>query len=237
MPATPLSDSPSFAIAEPERPSLAVAGGSALFPVRRIYCVGRNYADHAREMGHDPTREPPFFFMKPADAVLADGMPVPYPPGTANLHHEVELVVALGRQGRSVEPADALDLVFGYAVGNDLTRRDLQAAAKAKGQPWEVAKGFDHSAPISALKPALDIGHPAKGAITLAVNGQMRQQGDLADMTWSVPEIIAHLSRLFVLMPGDLIFTGTPAGVGPVGPGDVMEAAIEGVGSLTTKVV
>ncbi|QJE73227.1 fumarylacetoacetate hydrolase family protein [Aerophototrophica crusticola] len=225
-----------FVIPAPEQPSLAVAGSAARFPVRRIYCVGRNYAEHAREMGADPVREPPFFFMKPADAILPDGAEVPYPPGTDNLHHEVELVAALGAGGRDIDPAKALDLVWGYAVGNDLTRRDLQGQAKAAGKPWEVGKGFDHSAPVSPLRPVAEVGHPTSGLITLSVNGERRQTGDLSDMTWSVAEVIAHLSRLFHLHAGDLIFTGTPAGVGPVRREDVMVAEIAGIGTLTNRI-
>ena len=216
-------------------PTLPVSGG-APFPVRRIYCVGRNYAAHAREMGADPTREPPFFFMKPADAVIADAAVVPYPPATKNLHHEVELVVALGSGGRDVPVERALDLVFGYAVGLDMTRRDLQNEAKAAGKPWDMGKGFDHSAPCSALRRSAEIGHPAKGAVSLAVNGLMRQKGDLADLIWSVPETVAYLSTLVELAPGDLIFTGTPEGVGAVVPGDRLEAAIEGVGTLNVTI-
>lgn len=225
-----------FVIPAPKQPSLAVAGSAARFPVRRIYCVGRNYAEHAREMGADPVREPPFFFMKPADAILPDGAEVPYPPGTDNLHHEVELVAALGAGGRDIDPAKALDLVWGYAVGNDLTRRDLQGQAKAAGKPWEVGKGFDHSAPVSPLRPVAEVGHPTSGLITLSVNGERRQTGDLSDMTWSVAEVIAHLSRLFHLHAGDLIFTGTPAGVGPVRREDVMVAEIAGIGTLTNRI-
>lgn len=216
-------------------PTLPVSGG-ALFPVRRIYCVGRNYAAHAREMGADPTREPPFFFMKPADAVIADAAVVPYPPATKNLHHEVELVVALGSGGKDVPVERALDVVFGYAVGLDMTRRDLQNEAKAAGKPWDMSKGFDHSAPCSALRRVAEIGHPAKGAVSLAVNGRMRQKGDLADLIWSVPETVAYLSTLVELAPGDLIFTGTPEGVGAVVPGDRLEAAIEGVGTLNVTI-
>lgn len=226
-----------FVFPVPATPALPVQGGGRLFPVRRVFCVGKNYADHAREMGGDPTREPPFFFSKPADALVTGDAAVPYPPGTANLHHEVELVAALGQGGRDIPVERALDHVWGYAVGNDLTRRDLQAAAKSKGQPWDVAKGFDHSAPISPLRPAAEIGHPTRGAIRLLVNGTVRQQGDIADMIWSLPEVIAHLSRLFELKAGDLIFTGTPAGVGPVAAGDEMVAEIEGVGRLTTRIV
>lgn len=217
-------------------PTVAVAGSSEVFPVRRIYCVGRNYAAHAREMGADPDREPPFFFTKPADAIVANGSTVPYPPATRNYHHEIELVVAVGRGGSAIPAKSALDHVFGYAVGLDMTRRDLQAAAKQAGQPWDMAKGFDRSAPIGALQPAAAIGHPAQGAITLAVNGVLRQSGDLADMIWSVPETIACLSRLLELAPGDLIYTGTPEGVGAVVTGDRLEGAIEGVGRLTLTI-
>lgn len=213
-------------------PSVSVGGDEGRFPVRRVFCVGRNYAEHAREMGMDPTREPPFFFTKPADAVVCGGGEVPYPSRTENLHHEVELVVALGRGGRDIPQTAALQVVYGYAVGLDLTRRDLQAEARAQGRPWDTAKAFDRSAPISAIAPAARIGHPARGRIALAVNGAWRQQGDLGEMTWSVPEIIAELSTLFELAPGDLIFTGTPAGVGPLVRGDRAEAEIDGVGRL-----
>ena len=223
-------------IPAPVPPTVAVAGTAARFPVRRIWCVGRNYADHAREMGADPNREPPFFFAKPADAVVADGTEMPYPPATRDLHHEVELVVAVGRAARDLDPAAALDAVYGYAVGLDLTRRDLQGAAKAKGHPWDMGKGFDRSAPISAIRPAAAIGHVGSGTISLAVNGQVRQRGDLRDMVWSVPEVLAHLSRLVELAPGDLVFTGTPAGVGAVVPGDRLEAAVEGVGTLQVRI-
>lgn len=190
------------------------------FPVRRIYCVGRNYADHAREMGADPVREAPFFFSKPRDA-LAPGGAIPYPPATADLHHEVELVLALGRGGSDLTPEAAMACIWGAAVGIDFTRRDLQADAKAKGRPWDTAKGFDASAPIGLIRkgPA-----PQSGAITLSVNGEVRQSGDLADMIWASAEILSHLSALFELAPGDLVFTGTPAGVGAVGVGDVLHA-------------
>lgn len=224
-----------YVIERPRPVVLPVAGGG-LFPVRRIYCVGRNYAEHAREMGHD-AREPPFFFAKPADALVAEGGDVPYPTLTENLHHEIELVVALSRGGMSIAPEDALAHIYGYAVGIDLTRRDLQGVAKASGRPWDLAKGFDHSAPISAIQPASAIGHPARGAITLAVNGVERQRGDLADQIWTVPEIVAELSRAIALKPGDLIFTGTPSGVSSINRGDVIEGAIEGVGSLRTTIV
>jgi fumarylpyruvate hydrolase len=208
-------------------PSVAVAGTSARFPVHRIYCVGRNYADHVREMGND-LRDPPVFFMKPADAVVASGAAIPYPPGTVNLHHEVELVVAIGRGGRDLAPVDAAAHVFGYAVGNDLTRRDLQNAAKERRQPWDTSKGFDQSAPLAALPPAA-AGHPQRGRIWLSVNGVLRQEADLAEMIWDLPHILATLSQLFELRAGDLVFTGTPAGVGPLQPGDAVEAGIEGL--------
>lgn len=209
-----------------------VKGEAAAFPVRRIYCVGRNYADHAREMGGDPNREPPFFFGKPRDAAVPGGGDIAYPPATSDLHHEVELVVALGRGGRDIPVEAALDCVYGYAVGIDLTRRDLQAQAKSKGQPWETAKGFDRSAPVSPIVPAARIGHPAAGAIWLSVNGEVRQKGDLAQMTWRVEEILAHLSGLFELAPGDLVFTGTPAGVGALHRGDRVRCGVDGLGEL-----
>jgi fumarylpyruvate hydrolase len=216
-------------------PTVPVAGADALFPVRRIYCVGRNYAEHAREMGGNPEREPPFFFMKPADAILTGGR-MDYPPKTADLQHEVELVVALSRGGRDIPAAAALDCVFGYAVGLDMTRRDLQGELKAKGRSWEMGKAFDQSAPVSAVAPAERIGHPRRGAITLTVNSQSRQHGDLSDMIWPVAEIIANLSGYVTLLPGDLIFTGTPAGVGSVARGDRLEGRIEGVGSLSVTI-
>jgi fumarylpyruvate hydrolase len=226
-----------YVIDPPSVPTLPVDGDERRFPVRRIYCVGRNYAAHAREMGHDPDREPPFFFTKPADALVPDGARIPYPLATRDLHHEVELVVALGKGGADVSAAQAQDCIFGYAVGIDLTRRDLQGEAKKLARPWDVGKAFDQSAPCSALVPARAIGHPAKGRIRLAVNGSSRQDGDLAQMIWTTPEVIAHLSRLFTLAPGDLIFTGTPAGVGPVERGDVLEGEVEGVGRLRVEVV
>jgi fumarylpyruvate hydrolase len=226
----------SYEFAPPMAPSVEIAGASTRFPVHRIYCVGRNYAAHAREMGADPEREPPFFFSKPADAVVPNGAPVPYPPRTANLHHEIELVVAIGEGGRSIPVARALAHVFGYAVGNDLTRRDLQAAAKAQGQPWDTSKGFDHSAPITAIRRVADVGHPARGAIWLEVNGQPRQRADLCEMIWSVPEIVSELSALYELKPGDLVFTGTPAGVGPLVRGDSLVGGIEGLDTLRTTI-
>ena len=204
------------------RPTVAVAGTTALFPVRRIFCVGRNYPEHAREMGATDLRAPPFFFSKPADAVMANGSAVPFPSRTSDLHHEIELVVALGA-GRGI---------FGYAVGNDLTRRDVQTEMKKTGKPWDTAKGFDHSAPITPIAPAASIGHPARGRIWLEVNGELRQDGDIADMVWGVPEVIAELSTWFELMPGDLVFTGTPAGVGRLNPGDRVRGGVDGVGLL-----
>lgn len=221
----------------PAVPSVAVAGEDRRFPVRRIYCVGFNYAEHNREMGRDPTKEAPIFFSKPADAVLPDGADLPYPPRTANLHYEAELVVAIGTAGRRIAAAAAPAHVYGYAVGNDFTRRDLQAAAKDKGRPWDTAKGFDGSAGIGAIHPATSVGHPRRGRIWLTVNGAGRQQADLGDMIWDVPGIIAELSTFFELRPGDLIYTGTPAGVGAVRPGDVVVAGVEGLGTLTNRIV
>jgi fumarylpyruvate hydrolase len=213
-----------------------VAGGDLSYPVRRIYCVGRNYSEHTREMGFDPDREPPFFFTKPPDAVVENGATIPYALGTENLHHEIELVVAIGERGVNIERERALDHVYGYAVGIDMTRRDLQLAARDKGRPWDVGKAFDQSAPISALHRASEIGHPASGAIWLKVNDETRQNADLKDLIWPVPDVIAFLSKLFVLEPGDLIYTGTPAGVGPVKPGDRMLGAVEGVDEISITI-
>jgi fumarylpyruvate hydrolase len=218
----------------PVQPVLAVQGTSALFPVRRILCVGRNYAAHRREMGGDD-REPPFFFAKPADAAIANGADIAYPSVTANLHHEIELVAALGGGGADISPADALALVFGYAAGVDLTRRDLQNAAKDKGQPWDASKGFDQSAPIGVIRPAE--GGPPRGRIALSVNGQTRQDALLSDMIWNIAEVIAQASRLWRLAPGDLIFTGTPEGVGPLVRGDRVEGEIEAVGGVAFRIV
>jgi fumarylpyruvate hydrolase len=226
----------SLVITAAAAPTVEVSGRSERFPVHRIYCVGRNYAAHAREMGGNPDREPPFFFSKPPDAIVANGAAVPYPPRTSNLHHEIELVVAIGRAGRTIQVDDALDHVYGYAVGNDLTRRDLQTAARESGKPWDVAKGFDRSAPISAIHPVSDVGHPQRGAIWLKVNGADRQRADLSEMIWSVPEIIAELSTYYALAPGDLIFTGTPAGVGALKRGDEIEGGIDGLGILRTRI-
>lgn len=214
------------------RPEVAVSGGSETFSVRRIYCVGQNYAAHAVEVGGDPDRQPPFFFMKPGDAVVASGSTIPYPSRTGNLHHEIELVAAIGIGGSNIAAAEASRHVHGYAVGIDLTRRDLQNDAKRAGRPWATSKGFDRSAPVTALHPAARIGHPASGRIWLSVNGEPRQDGDLAEMIWSVPEIVAELSTYFTLQPGDLIFTGTPAGVGPLRPGDSVTGGVEGVDEI-----
>src|SRR5215831_11792964 len=221
-----------FAFPPPAVPSVAIAGGER-FPVHRIYCVGLNYADHVREMGNEP--QPPIFFAKPADALVANRAPVPYPPRTANFHHEIELVVAIARGGRNIGEARALEHVFGYAAGNDLTRRDLQHTAKERGEPWDAAKGFDASAPVAAIRPATQ-GHLSRGRIWLAVNGVLRQESDLAHMLWDVPHVIAELSTLFELKAGDLIFTGTPAGVGPVNPGDRLEGGIEGLQILRNTI-
>jgi fumarylpyruvate hydrolase len=206
-------------------PSIAISGSELPFQVRRIYCVGRNYADHAREMGGDPQRESPFFFSKPADAVVPTGWRLPFPVKTSELHHEVELVIGLNKGGANIHAADASAMIFGYAVGIDLTRRDLQAEAKKTGRPWDMAKGFDHSAPVGALTRGLP---PATGSITLAIDGNVRQRGDLKDMIWSVAEIIAALSSYVELAPGDLIFTGTPAGVGPIRRGETVRGMITG---------
>ncbi|WP_374341272.1 fumarylacetoacetate hydrolase family protein [Azonexus sp.] len=231
-----------FVLTPPEPASLPIVGDDARFPVRRIFCVGRNYADHAREMGavdQAEGREPPFFFTKPGDALVGgDGeVVVAYPPATANLHHEVELVVALGAGGANVAVDRAPGLIFGYAVGLDLTRRDLQAKAKEKGHPWDMGKGFDQSAVAGPLMPAAVCGHPQSGRIWLTVNGRLRQDGDLAAMMWKIPEIIANLSTLVRLEAGDLIYTGTPAGVGPLLRGDVLEAGVDGVASLRARIV
>ncbi|ACK50075.1 fumarylacetoacetate (FAA) hydrolase [Methylocella silvestris BL2] len=215
--------------------ALAVVSGG-LFPVRRIFCVGQNYSEHAREMGSNPDVDPPFFFTKPADALMPDGAAIPYPPATADLQHEVELVVAFSGGGRDIPAERANDLIFGYAVGLDMTRRDLQAAAKAKGRPWDMSKAFDHSAPCGALTRKADIGTLTSGAIECKVNGVTRQSADLSDMIWNVPQIVQFLSGLVEIRPGDLIFTGTPAGVGPVLKGDDIEATIAGLTPLTVRI-
>jgi fumarylpyruvate hydrolase len=216
--------------------SVAVADSDARFPVRRIFCVGRNYAAHAREMGHDPDRDPPFFFTKPADAVVDDGATIPYPPLTENFHFEAELVVAIGTGGRDIAEANSLNHIWGYAVGNDLTRRDLQGAAKKMGRPWDWGKAFDNSAPCGPVHPVRVVGHPATGTISLSVNGEVKQDADLNELIWSVPEVISILSHSIALAPGDLIYTGTPAGVGPLVAGDRCVIRIDGLGTLTTTI-
>jgi len=226
-----------YVVAPEPIPALPVLGTSDLFPVNRIFCVGRNYADHAREMGHDPEREPPFFFLKPGQALLPQGRDFPYPAASQNVHYEFELVAAIGKGGANIPVNDALNHIYGYAVGLDMTRRDLQLLAQKMARPWDAGKGFDLSAPCSAVTPASKIGHPQKGALWLEVNGKRVQSSDLSALIWKVPEIIAQLSTLFRLTPGDLVFTGTPAGVGPVKRGDVLHGAIEGVGELTVRVV
>jgi fumarylpyruvate hydrolase len=225
-----------YVIDPPAVTAVPVAGGG-LFPVRRVFCVGRNYAEHTREMGGDPDREEPFFFMKPADALLINGADMPYPPKTGDLHHEMELVVAIGAGGRDIPEAEALNHVYGYAAGLDMTRRDLQGAAKKTGKPWDMGKGFDLSGPIGEIVPASHAGHPGAGKIELAVNSVPRQSSDLAKMIWSVPETISYLSGLVALAPGDLIFTGTPEGVAAVVKGDVLEGEIAGIGSVRTRIV
>ena len=217
-------------------PSLGIAGSSDRFPVHRIYCVGRNYAEHAREMGGDPTREPPFFFMKPADALVVDGGDFPYPSQSRDVHHEIEFVAALGAGGSDIPVESALSCVFGYGVGLDMTRRDLQGEAKKTGRPWDTGKGFEASAPCSDLRPVGEVGHPTSGRIRLDVDGVTRQEGDLSDLIWSVPEMTASLSTLFTLRAGELLFTGTPAGVGPVSRGALMEGGGDGVATIRTKV-
>jgi fumarylpyruvate hydrolase len=224
-----------YVIPQPKQAALAVQGTDKLFPVRRIWCVGRNYIEHIREMGQDE-RAAPFFFAKPADAIVADGGTVPYPSLTKDMHHEVELVVALKSGGRNIPVAKANDCIYGYAVGIDLTRRDLQIASREVKRPWEIGKAFDHSAPAGALKPASEIGHPAKGKITLKVNGQVRQDGNLDQMIWNVPETISKLSEMVELQAGDIIMTGTPSGVAATVAGDKIECEVENVGKLTVTI-
>jgi fumarylpyruvate hydrolase len=227
---------PAYVIEPPPQAAVPVAGGG-LFPVRRIFCVGRNYAEHAREMGADPDREPPFFFCKPADTLLTGGADMPYPPATSDLHHEMELVAAIGVGGANLATSDALGHVWGYAAGLDMTRRDLQGQAKREGKPWDMGKGFDHSAPIGELVSAVHSGHPDRGRIELKVNGETRQSSDLSRLIWSVAETVAYLSGLVRLAPGDLIFTGTPEGVAAVKRGDVLEGSVEGVGTVRTTII
>ncbi len=227
---------PAYVIDPAPRPTLPVAGEAGLYPVRRVYCVGRNYAEHAREMGHDPEREPPFFFQKNPDNLTVDGI-FPYPPLSQDVQHEIELVVALKEGGSDIPVERALACVYGYAVGIDMTRRDLQAEAKKMGRPWDTGKAFERSAPCSPIRPAGRVGHPERGRVWLDVNGATRQEGDLDQQIWKVPEVIAYLSTLFTLAPGDLIMTGTPAGVGPVARGDVLKGGVEGVGAVEVRVV
>ena len=226
-----------LAFQPPPASTLPIIGSDALFPVHRIYCVGRNYAAHAIEMGHAPDRESPFFFQKNPDTLVLSGNDFPYPPGTSDVHHEIELVVALHKGGTDIAMDDAMDCVFGYGVGLDMTRRDLQGEAKKMGRPWEIGKAFEHAAPCTAIVPATACGHPSSGRIALEVNGEVRQDGDLAQMIWKVPEMITYLSGLFTLCPGDLIFSGTPAGVGPTVRGDQLRGIVDGVGELNTTVV
>ena len=217
-------------------PSLPVEGDTGRFPVRRIFCVGRNYAAHAREMGKDPDRDPPFFFTKPADAVVEDNQVIAYPPETENFHFEAELVAAIGIGGRNIAEADSLSHVWGYAIGNDLTRRDLQLKAREAGRPWDWGKAFDRSAVVGPVHPVSAVGHPEQGAISLTVNGETKQSGDLNELIWSVPEIISILSHSIALAPGDLIMTGTPAGVGPLVEGDICVVSVAGLGSIQTTI-
>jgi fumarylpyruvate hydrolase len=221
-----------FVIDPAPTPSVAVAGSADRFPVRRIFCVGRNYAAHAREMGKDPDREPPFFFLKPADAVVDDGVTIPYPPETGNLHYEAELIVAIGKAGSDISPAAALDHVWGYGIGLDMTRRDLQNAAKDLGRPWDWGKGFDRSAPIGPIHRVADVGHIASGRIWLDVDGTTKQDSDISKLIWPIPDVISIASRSMELRPGDLIMTGTPEGVGPVKAGQTMTVGIEGLGEI-----
>lgn len=230
MPATPLP------VPTVPPTHVVIAGSAARFPVRRIYCVGRNYVAHIREMQEADERDPPFFFQKPTDAILPEGAAMPYPPDTSDLQFEVELVVAIGAGGRDIAVETALDHVFGYAIGLDMTRRDRQRDARDRQLPWEMGKSFDHSAPCGPIHPVAAVGHIDAGPITLAVNGEPRQTGDIGALIWRVPEIISRLSQQYALAPGDLIFTGTPAGVGPVVPGDSMHSAIAGLGTLTITI-
>jgi fumarylpyruvate hydrolase len=230
------ADGSAYVVAPLAIPSLPVRGKDKLFPVHRIYCIGRNYAAHAVEMGHDPDKEAPFFFQKNPDNVVV-GQDFPYPSETSDVHHELEMIVALAKGGKNIPIEQALDHVFGYGVGLDMTRRDLQGEAKKLGRPWEVGKAFEHSAPCSALVPASEIGHPDHGAIWLKVNGETRQEGNLNQMIWKTAEQISILSRFFELQPGDLIMTGTPSGVGAVKRGDKLEAHVDGVGDLKVTVV
>ena len=225
----------SYVIPSWELPSLPVVNNEDRFPVRRIYCIGRNYAEHAKEMGMDE-RDPPFFFMKPTDAIVQNGAKIPYPPQTKNYHYEGELVVAIGGSASSISVADADNCIYGYGVGLDMTRRDVQIAAREMGRPWDMGKGFDKSAPCSEILPVTQIGHPEEGRIRLAVNGETKQDADIKDMIWNVPESISYLSGFVTLEAGDLIMTGTPAGVGPVISGDTIVVSVEGVTELTCTI-
>ncbi|MDJ0630220.1 MAG: fumarylacetoacetate hydrolase family protein [Rhodobacter sp.] len=225
-----------FAIEVPPVVALPIAGMDARFPVRRVYCIGRNYAAHAVEMGHDPDREPPFFFQKNPDNLDPSGQ-FPYPPHSSDVHHEAEIAVMLKSGGTNISPDRALDHVFGYALSLDMTRRDLQGAQKKMGRPWEIGKAFERSAPVGPIHTVASVGHPDSGSITLKVNGELRQEGDLNQMIWKVPEMIAYLSEYFELAPGDVILSGTPSGVGPVERGDRMDLAVEGLGAMTVSVV
>ena len=232
-----MSTATDYVFSPAPRTALSVRGETARFPVRRVYCVGRNYADHAIEMGHDPDKEPPFFFQKNPDNLVPDATGFPYPKASEDVHHEIELLVALGQGGDDIPQERALDCVFGYGVALDMTRRDLQGQMKKMGRPWEIGKAFEHSAPASPIVPASEIGHPARGAISLDVNGTRRQDGDLSQMIWKTQEMISILSGLFTLAPGDVILTGTPAGVGAVVRGDRLSGRIDGVGTLDVVVV
>ena len=225
-----------YVVQPPSVPTVPVKGTQDVFPIHRVYCVGRNYAAHAIEMGHDPDREPPFFFQKNPDTIVPHGGVFPYPSRSNEVHFEIEMVVALSQGGKDIPVEQALDHVFGYAVGIDMTRRDLQEEAKKMGRPWEVGKAFEYAAPCSEIIPVSQIGHPDQGAVWLQVNGKMRQQGDLNQLIWKVPEIIAYLSGLFTLAPGDLIYSGTPAGVGPTVRGDVLHGGVDEVGEITVTV-
>jgi fumarylpyruvate hydrolase len=225
-----------YVFAPPTVPTVPVRNSDRLFPVHRIYCVGRNYAEHAIEMGHDPNREAPFFFQKNPDTIVKNGGDFPYPDASKDVHHELEMVVALKSGGKNIAVDAALDHVFGYAVGLDMTRRDLQGEAKKAGRPWEVGKAFEAAAPCSEIVPASEIGHPSKGAVWLKINGETKQKGDLDQLIWKVPEMIAYLSGLFELKAGDLIYSGTPAGVGPVKRGDALHGGVDGVGELKITV-
>ncbi|WP_029351045.1 fumarylacetoacetate hydrolase family protein [Bosea sp. 117] len=229
------TDTSAYVIAPPAIPTLPIIGSDKLFPIHRIYCVGRNYAEHAIEMGHDPNKEPPFFFQKNPDNVITTGT-FPYPDKSSDVHFEIEMLVALSKGGVNIPVEKALEHVWGYGVGLDMTRRDLQGEAKKLGRPWEVGKAFEASAPCSGLVPASKIGHPAEGKVWLKVNGELRQQGDLNQMIWKVPEMISYLSGLFELKPGDIIMSGTPAGVGAIKRGDRMEGAVDGVATLDVTV-